>query len=49
MLRLFNDLAKYIAVDLRALHNTMGQRASYNQPRILSVNMTWILLKRGNL
>ena len=45
MLRLFYDLAKYLAVDLRALHNTMGQRASYNQPRTLSVNMTWIPFK----
>ena len=45
MLRLFYDLAKYLAVDLRALHNTMGQRASYNQPRTLAVNMTWIPFK----
>lgn len=45
ILRLFYDLAKYLAVDLRALHNTMGQRASYNQPRTLSVNMTWIPFK----
>ena len=45
MLRLFYDLAKYLVVDLRALHNTMGQRALYNQPRTLAVNMTWIPFK----